>query len=214
MECCAGTEFALADEYEYGTCDTRSEPTEGDVSLNGTRSVKWGSLISANTAVPTSVGSYANGTVGAFQGAQYCTSGKYRPTENSRMRTLGYPWHAVNEGLAAKVFAKYRIPTTSTVTQSGILAAGASAYAPSAAPGYIQAGSGNFILNLLGPASSDFDLTLYKYVGSAWTKVASSEGSTSTEAINYAGTAGYYYAEVKSYSGSGVYTLKYSFPPK
>ncbi|MBI3229820.1 MAG: hypothetical protein HYZ45_06475, partial [Burkholderiales bacterium] len=87
------TAFKLADEYDYGTCDLSSEPSEGDVSKNGTRSVKWNSYIAASTAVPTAAGNYPNGTVGAFQGAQYCTSGKYRPTENSRMRTLGYPWH-------------------------------------------------------------------------------------------------------------------------
>ncbi|MFZ6875697.1 M64 family metallopeptidase [Undibacterium sp. Di27W] len=208
------TAFALADEYDYGTCSLSAEPTSGDVSLNGTRNVKWGSLIAATTAVPTSLGQYANGTVGTFQGAQYCKTGKYRPTENSRMRTLGYPWHAVNEGLARAVFASYTPTPGGGITQTGSLTNGATANAPSASPGYIQAGSGTFSLQLSGPAGTDFDLYLYKYSGSAWTKVASSEGSTSTEAINYTGTAGYYYAQVKSYSGSGIYTLTYSFPPK
>lgn len=204
------TAFALADEYEYGTCNTSSEPTEANVSLNGTRSVKWGGLISGSTAVPTSLGAYPNGTVGAFQGGQYCSTGKFRPTENSRMRTLGYPWHAVNEGAARKVFAKYA--GSGGVTQTGTLANGGSATAPSASPGYVQAGTGVFTLQLSGPATADFDLYLYKWTGSAWSKVAASEGNTSSESISYNGTAGYYYAQVKSYSGSGSYTLTYKFP--
>ncbi|WP_374586091.1 M64 family metallopeptidase [Pseudoduganella sp.] len=204
------TAFALADEYEYGTCSTSSEPTEVNVSLNGTRSVKWGGLIAGSTAVPTSLGAYPNGTVGAFQGGQYCTSGKYRPTENSRMRTLGQPWHAVNEGAVKKVFAKYT--GSGGVTQTGTLASGGTAYAPSASPGYVSAGAGTFALQLGGPANADFDLYLYKWTNNAWTKVAASEGNTSSETISYNGTAGYYYAQVKSYSGSGSYTLTYAFP--
>lgn len=204
------TAFALADEYEYGTCSTSSEPTEVNVSLNGTRSVKWGSLISGSTAVPTGLGVYPNGTVGTFVGAQYCGSGKYRPTENSRMRTLGYPWHAVNEGAVKKVFAKYT--GSGSVTQTGTLANGGSAIAPSASPGWVQAGAGTFSLQLSGPSGADFDLFLYKWSGSAWTKAAASEGNTSSESISYNGTAGYYYAQVKSYSGSGNYSLTYAFP--
>ena len=130
------------------------------------------------------------------------------------MRTLGYPWHAVNEGLARAVFASYGQPTGGPVTQTGSLTNGATANAPSASPGYIQAGNGTFSIQLSGPAGTDFDLYLYKYSGSAWTKVASSEGSTSTESINYAGTAGYYYVQVKSYSGSGNYSVTYLFPPQ
>lgn len=207
------TAFKLADEYDYGTCDRSREPSEGNVSLNGTRSVKWGDLISASTAVPTSAGSYANGTVGAFAGARYCTSGMYRPTENSRMRTLGYPWHAVNERLVKAVFSKYGGTTTgSGVTQTGTLAAGATVKVPNASPNYVQAGAGTFSMSLTGPTGSNFDLALYRWNGSTWTKVASSAGTTSTESINYSGTAGYYYGEVKATSGSGAYTVKYSFP--
>ena len=42
--------------------------------------------------------------------------------------------------------------------------------------------------------------------------VAKSEGSASSEAITYSGSAGYYYAQVKSYAGSGTFTLTYTFP--
>jgi hypothetical protein len=203
------TAFALADEYDNGTCSLSQEPSEVNVSRVGTRSVKWGAHIAASTAVPTAPGVYANGTVGAFAGAQYCTSGKYRPTENSRMRTLGSPWHVVNENAVRAVMGQY-----TAMTQTGSLANGGSAYVPSAAPGYVDAGAGTFSLSLTGPGGTDFDLFLYKWNGSAWAKVASSEGSSSTESISYNGTAGYYYGMVKSYSGAGSYTVKYSFPPK
>ncbi|MDM5181696.1 M64 family metallopeptidase [Massilia sp. DJPM01] len=203
------TAFALADEYEGGTCGISSEPTEGNVSINRTRNVKWGSKIAAATPVPTTVGSVANGTVGVFQGGRYCSNGIYRPTENSRMRTLGYPWHAVNEGLVKTVFGKY-----TAVTQTGTLSSGGIAYAPNTSPGYIQAGNGTYNVQLTGPAGTDFDLSLYKSLSTGWSKVAVSRGNTSSESINYVGTAGYYYIEVKSYSGSGSYTVKYSVPPK
>lgn len=205
------TAFAMADEYEYGTCSTSSEPREGNVSLNRNRTVKWGSQIAAATAVPTPLGTYPNGTVGTFQGGQYCTSGKYRPTENSRMRTLGYPWHAVNERLAKAVFAKFA-PGTGGMTQTGTLSNGSVAYAPSASPGYLTTGAGTISVQLTGASGTDFDLSLYKSQNGAWVKVATSNGPSSVESINYAAAAGYYYIEVKSYSGSGAYTLKYSAP--
>lgn len=206
------TAFAMADEYPYGTCDLSREPTEGNVSLNKTRSVKWGNLIAAATPVPTTAGSVPNGTVGAFQGGQYCEAGKYRPTENSRMRTLGFPWHAVNEKLAQNVFAKYVPAGGGAVTQTGTLSSGGVAYAPSASPGWVLAAAGTISLQLTGPTGTDFDLSLFKSQNGAWVKVATSAGPASTESISYAGTAGYYYIEVKSYSGSGSYTLKYTFP--
>ena len=72
--------------------------------------------------------------------------------------------------------------------------------------------SGTHKACLTGPSGADFDLYLYKWNGSAWSIVARSESSTSTETIAYAGTAGYYYWEVYSYSGSGSYTLTASRP--
>ncbi len=206
------TAFALADEYDYGTCSLSGEPREGDVSMNGTRSVKWGSFISSATPVPTQPGQYANGTVGVFRGAQYCTSGKYRPTENSRMRTLGYPWHAVNESLVKSVFARYTGTSDSGYTQSGTLYAGQTVTVPTASPGYIQGGSGTYSFKLTGPSGADFDLYLYKWNGSYWQVVAQSTSSMPNEMLSYNGSAGYYYAAVKADSGSGTYTVQYNYP--
>lgn len=208
------TAFALADEYEYGSCDLSYEPAEANVSLEATRAVKWSSLIAAATPVPTSLGTYPAGTVGIFQGAQYCTSGKYRPTENSRMRTLGHPWHAVNEGLANAVFEKYQSRLAREVTQTGTVAAGETAYVPEAAPGTVLAGPGKFTVKLSGAAGTDFNLGLYKWVGSDWARVAESIGPGSKEAIRYEGTSGWYYVQVEPVSGSGSYSVTYAFPPK
>lgn len=206
------TAFAMADEYEYGSCNTSAEPREGNVSLNRYRTVKWGNLIAASTPVPTQAGSVPNGTVGTFQGGRYCTTGMFRPTENSRMRTLGYPWHAVNEKLAKNVFAKYTPATGGGTSQTGTLANGGVAYVPSASPGYVLAAAGTITAKLTGATGTDFDLSLYKSSNGAWVKVATSNGPSSTESISYAGTAGYYYLAVKSYSGSGGYTVTYNFP--
>ena len=210
--------FYLADEYDYGpVCDLSHEPAAGDVTLYGTRSnSKWGDLISASTPVPTPLGAYANGTVGIFQGGNYCTSGVYRPTENSRMRALGNPWHAVNTRLANKVFAAYSGSSGNGgwVTQTGNLVAGASAKAPNTSPNYVQSGAGTIGLKLTGAAGTNFNLYLYQWNGSAWAQVASATTTSSTETLNYAGTAAYYYVEVRSASGSGSYTLQYYFPPK
>jgi Zn-dependent metalloprotease/PKD repeat protein len=59
---------------------------------------------------------------------------------------------------------------------------------------------------LQGPSNADFDLRLYRWNGSSWVVVKSSLGSTSTEYLTYTGS-GYFYYEVKSYSGSGSYKL-------
>ncbi len=208
------TAFALADEYEYGTCDLSYEPAEANVSLNPSRAVKWGSLIAAATPVPTTLGSFPAGTVGLFQGAQYCATGKYRPTENSRMRTLGHPWYAVNEGLVNAVFDKYQSHLEREVTQSGTVASGVTTYVPEAAPGTVLAGPGKFTVKLTGAAGTNFNLALYKWVGSDWSRVAASEGPSSKETIRYDGTSGWYYVQVEPVVGSGSYSVTYAFPPK
>lgn len=105
-------------------------------------------------------------------------------------------------------------PTDAGTTVTGLLNAGGSTRIPGTSPGYWQVSTRyNFRFNLTGPAGTDFDLYLYKLVGSRWTVVAKSEGQTSTEAITYVGDAGRYYLLLKSYAGSGAYTLKYSVYP-
>jgi subtilisin family serine protease len=77
---------------------------------------------------------------------------------------------------------------------------------------YWQAPAGTHYGCLTGPASADFDLALYRWTGSSWSRVAVSQGTTSTESITYAGSPGYYYWRVYSYAGSGSYTFKMKRP--
>ncbi len=72
---------------------------------------------------------------------------------------------------------------------------------------YYQAGSGTHNAWLEGPSDADFDLELYRWNGSSWTRVASATTPDSSEHISYQGSAGFYYWRVVSYSGSGSYEL-------
>lgn len=96
-------------------------------------------------------------------------------------------------------------PPTSGTTYTGTVSKGASSYAPSAS-GFSYAG-GTLKGSLSGPSGTDFDLYLSKWNGSAWTDVAASEGSSSSESINYAAAGGTYRWEIYAYTGSGSYSL-------
>lgn len=94
---------------------------------------------------------------------------------------------------------------------TGSLTSGGSAIHPTGSY-YYSTTSGLHYGRLVGPSGTDFDLRLQKWNGSTWAQVASATGSTSTETINYNGTAGYYRWQVNSYSGSGSYTLTTTRP--
>ncbi|HEY9023301.1 MAG TPA: M64 family metallopeptidase, partial [Burkholderiaceae bacterium] len=204
--------FGLADEYDYGTCATNTEPAEPNVTMAWAKAAsKWSSLMSSSTAVPTPTGYYPAATVGLFTGAKYCTSGVYRPTQDSRMRTLGQPWYAVNEARAQVVF-NYYAGTSNTVNVSGSLSGpGATGNYPSPNSFYSSAG-GWFYVSTVGPSGTNFDLRLYKWNGSGWALVSQSGQNGSYDTIMYSGTGGYYYTAITSLAGSGSYTLSYSFP--
>jgi subtilisin family serine protease len=103
-------------------------------------------------------------------------------------------------------------PACGTQTATGTLAGpGSSAVVPNGTY-YQSTTSGTHRACLTGPSGTDFDLALYKWNGSGWTRVGVSEGSTSTEQVTYSGTAGYYYWRVTAYSGSGAFTLSWSRP--
>lgn len=97
-------------------------------------------------------------------------------------------------------------PTTCTTYTGSLTGAGANYYAPSSS-GYASSISGTHTGALTGPATADFDLYLQKLSGTTWSNVKASEGSTSTENISYAGTAGTYRWRVYAYSGSGSFSL-------
>lgn len=70
---------------------------------------------------------------------------------------------------------------------------------------YFFSSSGTHSGWLEGPSGTDFDLELRKWNGRGWTRVARSIGATSSEAVGYTGTSGYYYWRISSYSGRGSY---------
>lgn len=96
----------LADEYELTPppCVNTIEPAEVNVALDINRDrIKWSRWVAASTALPTA-GS-ENGIPGAYQGARYCASGLYRPTANSKMRSLGRPFEQINtEQLVRRIY--------------------------------------------------------------------------------------------------------------
>jgi hypothetical protein len=93
----------LADEYDYGSCNNTIEPPEANVTRETDRGlIKWNvgggpptGWIDPSTPIPTTT--TQAGIPGLYQGAKYCTTGLYRPTNNSKMQTLGPPFEQINE---------------------------------------------------------------------------------------------------------------------
>jgi hypothetical protein len=87
----------LGDEYTASPppCVTTVEPAEVNVTRESVReSIKWATWIEPGTALPT--GTTAAGVPGAYEGARYCAGGLFRPTYDSKMRTLGKPFEQIN----------------------------------------------------------------------------------------------------------------------
>lgn len=104
----AGHSFgSLADEYggpPPPNCNNTFEPSAANATKETQRSlIKWNAWIDASTPIPTAPG--PAGVPGLYQGAQYCDSGLYRPTSNSKMRSLGFPFEQINsEQLVKRVY--------------------------------------------------------------------------------------------------------------
>jgi IgA Peptidase M64/PEP-CTERM motif len=80
---------SLADEYDSGgpTVYSGSEPSQVNVTTNSA-GAKWSHWLGYND--PT------GSVVGAYEGAKYSKMGIYRPTDDSKMRTLGVPFNAIS----------------------------------------------------------------------------------------------------------------------
>jgi hypothetical protein len=93
----------LGDEYDSGNCDNTYEPYNPNITKETNRDlIKWNvgggpptGWIELSTPIPTT--STTLGVPGLYEGAKYCTTGLYRPTYNSKMRTLTAPFEQINE---------------------------------------------------------------------------------------------------------------------
>ena len=86
----------LADEYDYGgpAMFTGPEPVDANASKltstqMATQNTKWASWLGTNSSV-------WDGSHSTFEGAVYSTNGVYRPTNNSKMRSLYRPFNLVS----------------------------------------------------------------------------------------------------------------------
>lgn len=117
-----GHSFAgLADEYVDEANADNYPPRE---SINATQrtdraQIPWNNFILASTPVPTPGSSSDPNYVGSFEGAYYRSRGFYRPTDNSKMRTLGSAWGPVNVRAFATALQRLNLngaTTTPTVS--------------------------------------------------------------------------------------------------
>jgi hypothetical protein len=93
----------LADEYggpPPPLCDASVEPSEPNVTKD---LIKWTSWINPTTPIPTFT--TAAGIPGLYQGAKYCDYTLFRPTYNSKMRSLSVSFEQINrEQLVKRIY--------------------------------------------------------------------------------------------------------------
>lgn len=117
----------LTDEYvdpnvtKPEDCKPDVEPRWGNASKRYTEraSVKWAHWIATTTPIPTA-DTEQGSAPGLYPGGDYCAN-LYRPTPNSKMRTLTRPFDAVNEELLVLRFydfANLLESVTPTTTQT------------------------------------------------------------------------------------------------
>jgi IgA Peptidase M64 len=97
----------LADEYGGPPppfCNAAFEPPEPNATMETQRErIKWAVWIEPDTPIPTLGPTVAE--PGLYEGAKYCDSGLFRPTYNSKMRTLFQPYEQINsEQLVKQVY--------------------------------------------------------------------------------------------------------------
>ncbi|HUJ61946.1 MAG TPA: M64 family metallopeptidase [Kofleriaceae bacterium] len=87
--------WKLADEYEDAAlCTGAPPPAAANVSLSPAASaLPWASLLTPGVPLPTAVDDPT--VVGAYEGAAYCATGRFRPQHDCRMRDLAHGYCAV-----------------------------------------------------------------------------------------------------------------------
>jgi hypothetical protein len=117
----------LADEYggpPPPDC-VLSEPSQANATRQTVRElIKWNYWIDPGTPVPT--GGTVNGVPGLYEGAVYCTTGAYRPTYNSKMRSLGLPFHQINTEQLVRRMYNFASPLDGANPAATVLSTGSS----------------------------------------------------------------------------------------
>jgi hypothetical protein len=107
----------LADEYTYGGADTYtgSEPSAVNATKDST-GAKWSQWLGYVDPDHPELGA-----VGAYEGAMYSVHGIYRPTSNSKMRSLGVAFNAVSrEKIILDIYQQVK-PIDSFLANTGTL---------------------------------------------------------------------------------------------
>ena len=87
----------LADEYTYNATEFTPSESVNATARTDRELIRWRHWIDPGTPVPTPDTNEWSGVVGLFEGAMYRSSGWYRPTRNSLMRSLNRAFEPVNE---------------------------------------------------------------------------------------------------------------------
>jgi IgA peptidase M64/S-layer family protein len=110
----------LADEYAGGgpSCNSSVEPSAPNATKQTSRNlIKWNHWIDASTPIPTLT--TTPGVPGLYEGSQYCDTGLYRPTFDSKMRSLGPPFEQINTEQHVKRIYNFVSPIDSSSPAGG-----------------------------------------------------------------------------------------------
>ena len=116
----------LADEYGGPPppfCNSAVEPPEPNATMETQRErIKWAVWIELGTPIPTPGPTVAE--PGLYEGAKYCDTGLFRPTDNSKMRSLDQPFEQINSEQLVKRVYNLASPIDGTEPTDSIIALG------------------------------------------------------------------------------------------
>ncbi len=127
-----GHSFAhLGDQYDYGDSGnySGSEPSEPDVTKFSSGD-KWSEWLGYDQP--------GVGVIGAYEGARYYETGLYRPSENSKMRSLGQPFDAIGREAFIQRIYQYVRPIDAALATENPVSSSATLWADVVDPLVIQ----------------------------------------------------------------------------
>lgn len=161
-------------------------------SVCAERGDSGGSLLAGNQAQGVTSGGSGNCSTG---GTTY-----FQPV-NEILNRYGLTLRTGSGGTTPGTCTGYERTASSSLSSGG-----------SAATSAFTAASGAHAGCLDGPSGADFDLYLQKYSSGAWQTVAQGISTSADELVSYSGTSGTYRWLVRSYTGSGSFTLGWNVP--